>query len=87
MKELARHIMVDFLPMKEFAEDPLILTEGRGIYVTDVDGRRFIDGLSGTSASTWATATSASRRRRPGRSSGSPWRRRRSGPATGRSSS
>ena len=48
MKELARHIMVDFLPMKEFAENPLILTEGHGIYVTDVDGRRFIDGLSGT---------------------------------------
>jgi adenosylmethionine-8-amino-7-oxononanoate aminotransferase len=48
MKELARHIMVDFLPMKEFAEDPLILTEGRGIHVIDVDGRRFIDGLSGT---------------------------------------
>lgn len=48
MKELARHLMVDFLPMKAFAEDPLILTEGRGIYVTDVDGRRYIDGLSGT---------------------------------------
>ena len=48
MKDLARHIMVDFLPMKDFAENPLILTEGRGIYVTDVDGRRFIDGLSGT---------------------------------------
>ena len=48
MKELARHIMVDFLPMKPFAEDPLILTEGDGIYVTDVDGKRYIDGLSGT---------------------------------------
>jgi adenosylmethionine-8-amino-7-oxononanoate aminotransferase len=48
MKELARHIMVDFLPMKDFAENPLILTEGRGIYVTDVEGRRYIDGLSGT---------------------------------------
>ena len=48
MKELTRHIMVDFLPMKTFAEDPLILTEGRGIYVTDGDGKRYIDGLSGT---------------------------------------
>ena len=48
MKELARHIMVDFLPMKDFADDPLILTEGRGIYVTDIDGRRYVDGLSGT---------------------------------------
>jgi adenosylmethionine-8-amino-7-oxononanoate aminotransferase len=48
MKELARRIMVDFLPMKDFAENPLILTEGRGIRVTDVDGRSYIDGLSGT---------------------------------------
>ena len=30
MKELARHLMVDFLPMKDFAENPLILTEGGG---------------------------------------------------------
>jgi adenosylmethionine-8-amino-7-oxononanoate aminotransferase len=48
MKELASRIMVDFLPMKDFAESPLILTEGHGIYVTDVDGKRYIDGLSGT---------------------------------------
>ncbi len=48
MKELARHIMVDFLPMKDFADDPLVITEGRGIYITDVDGKRYIDGLSGT---------------------------------------
>jgi adenosylmethionine-8-amino-7-oxononanoate aminotransferase len=48
VKELARHIMVDFLPMKTFAENPLILTEGRGIHVIDVDGRRYVDGLSGT---------------------------------------
>jgi adenosylmethionine-8-amino-7-oxononanoate aminotransferase len=48
VKELVRHIMVDFTQMKTFAEDPLILTEGDGIWVTDVDGRRYIDGLSGT---------------------------------------
>ena len=42
MKELARHIMVDFLPMKEFAENPLILTEGQGIggdQLTSIDDR------------------------------------------------
>jgi len=48
VKELARHIMVDFTQMKSFSEDPLILTEGDGIWVTDVDGRRYMDGLSGT---------------------------------------
>lgn len=47
MKKFAANIMVDFLPMKSFAEDPLILTEGKGIYVTAADGRRYIDGLSG----------------------------------------
>src|SRR5688572_13512484 len=39
--------MIDFLPMKSFAENPLILTEASGIYVTATDGRRYIDGLSG----------------------------------------
>ena len=48
MKELVRHIMVDFTQMKSFSEDPLILTEGDGIWVTDIDGNRYIDGLSGT---------------------------------------
>lgn len=45
--EVAR-TMVDFMQMKSFAEDPLVLTDGDGIRVIDVDGRRFIDGLSGT---------------------------------------
>jgi adenosylmethionine-8-amino-7-oxononanoate aminotransferase len=50
MREMARHLIVDFLPMKSFAENPLIFSEGKGIYVTTVDGRRFIDGLSGAFA-------------------------------------
>jgi adenosylmethionine-8-amino-7-oxononanoate aminotransferase len=48
MKELVPHIMVDFMQMKTFADDPLIWTEGDGIWLTDVDGNRYIDGLSGT---------------------------------------
>ena len=40
--------MVDFTQMQAFSEDPLILTEGDGIRVRDVDGRWYIDGLSGT---------------------------------------
>ena len=48
MNEQVRHIMVDFMQMKSFSESPLILTEGDGIWVTDVDGNRYIDGLSGT---------------------------------------
>jgi beta-alanine--pyruvate transaminase len=40
--------MVDFMQMKSFADDPLVLTSGEGIRVVDVEGRRYIDGLSGT---------------------------------------
>lgn len=42
-----KNIFVDFVQMKSFAENPLILAEGEGIHVTDVDGNRYIDGLSG----------------------------------------
>ena len=40
--------MIDFTQMQAFSEDPLVLTEGDGIRVRDVDGRWYIDGLSGT---------------------------------------
>lgn len=39
--------MVDFVQMKSFTEDPLIMVEGDGVYLTDADGRRYVDGLSG----------------------------------------
>jgi adenosylmethionine-8-amino-7-oxononanoate aminotransferase len=40
--------MVDFMPMRSFSADPLILTEGDGVRVRDIDGRWYLDGLSGT---------------------------------------
>ncbi len=40
-------VMVDFTQMKSFGQDPLILESGDGIRVTDVFGKRYIDGLSG----------------------------------------
>jgi len=39
--------MVDFVQMKAFGDDPLILAEGRGIRVRDDQGRWYVDGLSG----------------------------------------
>src|SRR4029079_18247719 len=39
--------MVDFVQMKAFGEDPLILAEGKGIRVRDSDDRWYVDGLSG----------------------------------------
>lgn len=48
MRDQVTRTMVDFAQMKAFAEDPLVLTSGDGIRVTDIEGRTFIDGLSGT---------------------------------------
>jgi putrescine aminotransferase len=48
MQDRVTRTMVDFTQMKAFAEDPLVLTSGDGIRVIDVDGRTFIDGISGT---------------------------------------
>jgi adenosylmethionine-8-amino-7-oxononanoate aminotransferase len=40
-------IMVDFKQMKQFVEDPLVIERGQGIYLWDVDGKEYIDGLAG----------------------------------------
>src|SRR4051812_27248536 len=45
-----RHVMVDFNQMQTFAANPLIMVEGDGITLTDHEGRRYIDGLSGVFA-------------------------------------
>jgi adenosylmethionine-8-amino-7-oxononanoate aminotransferase len=47
VNELAEHLLVDFCQMKDFSQDPLILTDGHGIEVVDAAGRTYIDGLSG----------------------------------------
>ena len=48
LRDAVGRVMVDFTQMKAFSEDPLVLTEGDGIRVRDVDGRWYVDGLSGT---------------------------------------
>ena len=50
LREAARHVMVDFNQMRTFTADPLIMVEGDGIRLTDHEGRRYIDGLSGVFA-------------------------------------
>jgi adenosylmethionine-8-amino-7-oxononanoate aminotransferase len=40
-------IMVDFKQMKQFIEDPFVIERGQGIYLYDVDGKEYIDGLAG----------------------------------------
>jgi adenosylmethionine-8-amino-7-oxononanoate aminotransferase len=50
LHEAVRHVMVDFNQMKTFAANPLIMVEGKGITLTDHEGHRYIDGLSGVFA-------------------------------------
>jgi beta-alanine--pyruvate transaminase len=47
LSALSHLLMVDFVQMKAFAEDPLILTAGQGIRVQDNRGRWYVDGISG----------------------------------------
>ena len=47
LRELTRHIMVDFNQMKSFSANPLILVEGDGTRVTDDEGKTYLDGLAG----------------------------------------
>ena len=50
LRAAARHVMVDFNQMQTFTENPLIMVEGSGIRLRDLDGRTYIDGLSGVFA-------------------------------------
>ncbi|MGH2874104.1 MAG: aspartate aminotransferase family protein [Solirubrobacteraceae bacterium] len=48
LKQAARdHMLLHFTDMPAFARDPLVLARGEGAYVFDIDGKRYIDGLSG----------------------------------------
>lgn len=42
-----RQIFLDFMQMAEFAKDPLVFRKGEGIRLVDINGREYIDGLSG----------------------------------------
>jgi len=47
LSSLTHLLMVDFVQMKAFGEDPLILTQGEGTRVRDDHGRWYVDGISG----------------------------------------
>ena len=42
-----QHLMLDMQQMKVFCQDPLIIQEAKGIYLTDIHGKRYLDGVSG----------------------------------------
>src|SRR3954447_12758944 len=40
-------LVLDFMQMEEFANDPFVVSEANGIRVKTTDGREYIDGLAG----------------------------------------
>jgi adenosylmethionine-8-amino-7-oxononanoate aminotransferase len=51
-EEYLRRVILDYRQMKHFAADPLIVDAGEGIRFRDVNGKWYIDGLSGI----WVTS-------------------------------
>jgi adenosylmethionine-8-amino-7-oxononanoate aminotransferase len=45
--ELSRQVMLDFMQMRGFVDDPLVIERAEGVRVWDTDGKSYIDGLSG----------------------------------------
>lgn len=41
------HMVLDFIQMKEFMQKPLVFERGEGVWVWDVNGDKYFDGISG----------------------------------------
>jgi adenosylmethionine-8-amino-7-oxononanoate aminotransferase len=51
-EEHLRHIFLDFRQMSAFAENPLIMSKAEGVWYEDINGKRYIDGISGVFVTT-----------------------------------
>src|SRR5919108_5923865 len=45
--DMLRHIVLDFRQMKSFLAEPLVMARAEGIWYWDIDGKRYLDGISG----------------------------------------
>jgi adenosylmethionine-8-amino-7-oxononanoate aminotransferase len=50
-EEHLRHMVLDFVQMYDFMQQPLVFDRGEGIWVWDVRGEKYLDGISGV----WVT--------------------------------
>ncbi len=41
------HLFLDFMQMKEFSKHPLIMKSAKGVWYEDVNGNKYLDGISG----------------------------------------
>ena len=46
-QDMLQHIVLDLQQMKTFCERPVIIDRAKAIYLYDVNGKRYIDGISG----------------------------------------
>ena len=46
-REVCRHILLDYKQMSSFCQDPLIFSRADGVHYWDVEGKRYLDGISG----------------------------------------
>jgi adenosylmethionine-8-amino-7-oxononanoate aminotransferase len=47
-----KHMVLDFIQMNDFMRDPLVFDRGEDIWVWDVNGEKYLDGISGV----WVTS-------------------------------
>jgi adenosylmethionine-8-amino-7-oxononanoate aminotransferase len=47
LAEAIRHVIMDLRQMKSFCERPLVIERARGVELFAVDGKRYLDGISG----------------------------------------
>ena len=47
LRENVRHILLDLRQMKSFYENPIIISSAKGVCLTDIHGKRYLDGISG----------------------------------------
>lgn len=47
-----RHMVLDFVQMKDFMSEPLVFDRGEGIWIWDTNGEKYLDGISGV----WVTS-------------------------------
>lgn len=45
--EMLRHMVLDFRQMKSFLDAPLVMARAEGVWYWDVNGKRYLDGISG----------------------------------------
>jgi len=46
-RQAVEHLFLDFMQMKEFAKNPLVMKRAQGVWYEDVKGKKYLDGLSG----------------------------------------